>query len=122
MSEWFYVKPILRELSGHLSPVRGKGLSQADLFAVFLTQNEDLAAACVLVKAMIVTAVNSSLIERGYAWLKGIKTKARNGLDDKQLERLLILAMCLPESLSKIDIDLIISKMKDILGYLRVLG
>ena len=53
---------------------------------------------------MLVIASNSSIIERGYAALKGIKSDKRSRLEDEQLERLLILSVNLPE-LTDFDIQ-----------------
>ena len=63
-----------------------------------------------LIRIMLVIASNSSIIERGYAALKGIKSDKRSRLEDDQLERLLILSVNLPE-LSDFDIQSVVEGM-----------
>ena len=73
-----------------------------------------------LIRIMLVIASNSSIIERGYAALKGIKSHKYSRSEDGQLVRLLILSVNLPE-LSDFDIQSVVAGMPSS-WYRRVQG
>ena len=125
LSEWDEALPELCRLSKSLTRIpvsstssetrelkkRKRALNQADIYSSFLGRFSRFRRVCVVVQIMIVLAVNSSLVERSFSWLKYIKNDKRNRLDDEQLNRLLLLAMNLPEKLDDIDISKIVSGM-----------
>ena len=64
-----------------------------------------------LIRVMLVHAANSSVIERAFSFLKRVKTPERNSLKIRQLERLMILGLNLPDDLSNVNIEKIIELM-----------
>ena len=100
-NQWFYVRPTLVTLSKALAEKDEKGklrFSQADLYESWLVANSSIYPdqAC-LVRWMLIFAVNSSLIERGFGILKETVTDKRSSLKHKQIERLMLLAMNMPK-------------------------
>ena len=90
---------------------RADFVSQADAFETFLRlYGAEFDRVAALIRIMLVIASNSSIIERGYAALKGIKSDKRSRLEDEQLERLLILSVNLPE-LTDFDIQSVVEGM-----------
>ena len=123
--EWFYAKPHLVRLAENVSTIpaaatkaearvirnRADFVSQADAFETFLhLYGAEFGRVAALIRVMLVIASNSSIIERGYAALKGIKSDKRSRLEDEQLERLLILSVNLPE-LTDFDIQSVVEGM-----------
>ena len=53
----------------------------------------------------------SSLIERAFSFLKAVVTPSRNRLELRQLERLLVLGMNLPDDLSSFDVSAVLKLM-----------
>ena len=60
---------------------------------------------------MLVHAANSSVIERAFSFLKRVKMAERNCLKLRELERLMILGLNLPDDLSEVDLEKIIELM-----------
>ena len=86
-------------------------VSQADAFEMFLTnQGSDYRRVGGLIQIMIVCAVNASVIERGYNYLKIIVSPTRSSLKPEQIQRLLLLAVNLPD-LSHFDVDKVVAIM-----------
>ena len=82
-----------------------------DAFETFLRlYDAEFGRVAALIRIMLVIVSNSSIIGRGYAALKGIKSDKRSRLEDDQLERLLILSVNLPE-LSDFDIQSVVEGM-----------
>ena len=125
--EWFYAKPHLVRLAEnvstspagaingestrHLQPCGFRFTGGWDAFETFLRlYGAEFGRVAALIRIMLVIASNSSIIERGYAALKGIKSHKRSRLEDDQLERLLILSVNLPE-LSDFDIQSVVEGM-----------
>jgi len=112
--EFYNILPILNDLAESLGREKprtaGKTATehfkQVDLYEIFLRQHGSLyPRISQLIRVMLLVATNSSVIERVFSALKAIKTPARNRLELRQLERLLVLGTSLPDDLSKFDID-----------------
>ena len=81
--EWFYAKPHSVRLAENVSTIH----AFETLLCLYGAEFGRVAA---LIRITLVIASNSSIIERGYAALKGIKSHKRSRLEDDQLVRLLI--------------------------------
>ena len=64
-----------------------------------------------LLRVMVVCAANSSCIERGYKYLKTIKSDTRNRMGHDQLERLWLLSAHLPD-LQSFDVSKVVAALK----------